>query len=185
MMNDGYFEWLCDRGGLSKSRHLAEIMDNIPFKVIVPNDTNRETDGLNLREIYCDTVHPIGNRWPREGPPSILEVLIALSERTAFLIFDPAAPSDEAVSHSVMTMILVNLGVYIYDDFRPCWTARADGKELEVTKKIRKTFEKWNDRKYFSNGKGGIFPLNRPKEDQRKVELWYQMQDYIQEKGLI
>ena len=36
-------------------------------------------------------------------------------------------------------------------------------------------------REYSDNGHGGLFPLKNPKKDQRKVEIWYQMTEYINE----
>ena len=36
-------------------------------------------------------------------------------------------------------------------------------------------------RTYDSNGYGGLFPLRNPREDQRKVELWYQLNAYLLE----
>jgi hypothetical protein len=34
-------------------------------------------------------------------------------------------------------------------------------------------------RTYEPNGVGGFFPLENPNEDQREVELWYQMSAYV------
>jgi hypothetical protein len=36
-------------------------------------------------------------------------------------------------------------------------------------------------RTYKYDGRGGLFPLREGKEDQRRVELWYQMCAYILE----
>jgi hypothetical protein len=38
-----------------------------------------------------------------------------------------------------------------------------------------------NKREYFPSGKGGLFPLENPREDQTKVEIWYQMHAYVME----
>jgi hypothetical protein len=38
-----------------------------------------------------------------------------------------------------------------------------------------------NRRLYTTSGYGGLFPLEEPKEDQRKVEIWYQMMAYLGE----
>ncbi len=40
-------------------------------------------------------------------------------------------------------------------------------------------------RTYDSTGYGGLFPLDDPKEDQRKVEIWYEFCAWVEEKGLI
>jgi hypothetical protein len=37
------------------------------------------------------------------------------------------------------------------------------------------------DRTYKRDGIGGLFPLKHPKKDQRRVELWYQMNAYLVE----
>ena len=37
------------------------------------------------------------------------------------------------------------------------------------------------DRTYLRTGKGGFFPMKKSKKDQRKVELWYQMNEYLVE----
>ena len=36
-------------------------------------------------------------------------------------------------------------------------------------------------RNYAPDGQGGFFPLAWPEEDQKKVELWYQMAFYVNE----
>jgi len=53
--------------------------------------------------------------------------------------------------------------------------------ELRDSAKINRVLQKFNQRKYDSYGDGGIFPLKAPEEDQKKVELWYQMSAYMAE----
>jgi hypothetical protein len=36
-------------------------------------------------------------------------------------------------------------------------------------------------RKYDPDGSGGFFPLTRSDDDQTRIELWYQMNAYIEE----
>ena len=50
---------------------------------------------------------------------------------------------------------------------------------------VRDTARGVIDRDYDASGFGGIFPLRRPAEDQRKVELWYQAAAYILENGVV
>jgi hypothetical protein len=47
---------------------------------------------------------------------------------------------------------------------------------------IRERAERMVARGYDENGNGGLFPLKNPKEDQRKVEVWMQLNAYIIEK---
>jgi hypothetical protein len=37
-------------------------------------------------------------------------------------------------------------------------------------------------RTYDRDGTGGLFPLTHPEEDQRKVEIWYQLNAYLLER---
>lgn len=48
-------------------------------------------------------------------------------------------------------------------------------------RKIDDTIETLMFRTYGPDGKGGFFPLSHPKEDQTKIEIWYQMSAYINE----
>jgi hypothetical protein len=49
--------------------------------------------------------------------------------------------------------------------------------------KIEETLDRVIWRTYNFNGRGGIFPLRRPRQDQRDVELWYQLNAYIIERA--
>jgi hypothetical protein len=40
-------------------------------------------------------------------------------------------------------------------------------------------------REYEPNGDGGLFPLRRPHNDQRRVEIWYQFCEYVDDNGLL
>ena len=40
------------------------------------------------------------------------------------------------------------------------------------------------ERAYNRSGRGGLFPIKRVLKDQRRVEIWYQMMDYISQEGL-
>jgi hypothetical protein len=44
---------------------------------------------------------------------------------------------------------------------------------------VMKILDRIIERTYQRNGVGGLFPLKRDKKDQRKVELWYQMNAYL------
>ena len=53
------------------------------------------------------------------------------------------------------------------------WTCSSSAQRIDDI------LDRWIERKFSRNGKGSPFPLKKPKKDQRKVELWYQMQGYI------
>jgi hypothetical protein len=47
---------------------------------------------------------------------------------------------------------------------------------------VTETLDRVIYRNYESNGHGGFFPLEDPDEDQRRVELWYQLNAYLNER---
>ena len=52
-------------------------------------------------------------------------------------------------------------------------------KQAEM--EIHEALERVIFRTYEPSGEGGLFPLQHPREDQRNVELWYQLNAYILE----
>lgn len=127
---------------------------NIPFKWYISNDDNRNQDALDLRERVggmYDVEIPMGDE------ASCLEVLIALAERMN-------GDFGFKTAGEWFKIMLDNLSLLEYS---------MTSEELKI--------RIWRDRGYNPDGYGGIFPLNDPNEDQRKVEIWYQMYAYIEE----
>jgi hypothetical protein len=50
--------------------------------------------------------------------------------------------------------------------------------------KVKSILERVKNRDYETDGHGGLFPLRNPPEDQRQVELWYQMGHWMAENDL-
>jgi hypothetical protein len=69
--------------------------------------------------------------------------------------------------------ILENAGLDLYDD-GAFYGHHGNTEVNEILNKII-------NREYRRDGKGGLFPLKRTNKDQRKVELWYQMNEYLVE----
>lgn len=67
-----------------------------------------------------------------------------------------------------------NLGLYQYDD-------ASYGSILDAGEKVRMILNIFLNREYRYSGEGGLFPLADPDRDQRDVEIWYQMNAYLQE----
>ncbi|HEX4503413.1 MAG TPA: hypothetical protein VH187_20000 [Scandinavium sp.] len=163
LFNEGYFDWLIaqiDTGRTHRTfEDLFRCMHRREFVWFIPNDDNRVGDAWDLRREFWGEGHPL----PQNGV-SILEVLVALSRRAAWV--------SSGESHEWMWIFIKNLKLNKFPDpisFR---------KENQV-EDILETFV-W--RTYAPNGEGGLFPLHETKEDQTKVELWYQMHAYINEK---
>jgi hypothetical protein len=140
------------------------------FIWLVANDDNRLVDGLELRVEFChqqnipmDRVSAFLTKSRPNPPCSFLEVLIGLSRRLAF--------NAGGRANGWAWVLLHNLELHrITDPVGRAKERRADG-----------IMEKCIWRKYDPDGRGGFFPLESADEDQRQVEIWYQMAAYINE----
>lgn len=170
-----YFDWLCNIIGVENEHEsfvlLANDLWNTEFVSLVPHDENRIGDVMQLRKQYLDEVNCYDG-WYLDGfPCNMLEVLIALAGRMDFEISEP----EDFSNHTAIFFwdMMRNLGLDRYAD-----EVYVQNGGMENVKKILKKMI-W--REYEGDGHGGLFPLCRPHEDQRKVELWYQMQEYLNE----
>jgi hypothetical protein len=158
-----YYEWLISqvriRNGKSY-RDLFEIMHNLEFHWTVPNDDNRVQDGMDLRIEFLND----RNLTLRLGSVTVLEILISLSRRTAFTA--GGTPADWAWK------LLKNLQL----------TKKPDRLTEEEITEINDILDALIWRTYHRDGRGGFFPLKNPEEDQTKVEIWYQMNQYVIER---
>ena len=147
-----YYRWLVAQ--IDDTAVAVERMFDKDFVWYVPNDDNRCQDAKDLRAEFYDR---FGIRW---DPPvcNVLEVLVALSRRLAFEA--DGEPCDWFWE------------MYSNLTFARCVTIR----------EIDEIIDRFVWRTYAPNGEGGVFPLKTPKEDQREVELWYQMSAYLLER---
>jgi hypothetical protein len=142
---------------------LLQIMFNKEFIWTVPHDDNRVVDGLDLRAEFCYARHIRPDALKDLGPASFLEVLVGLSRRLSF------AAGGQARGWA--KQLMVNLELHRMPD--PLSKRKAKQAEDILDTCMRRT--------YTPDGQGGFFPLAWPDEDQREVELWYQMAAYINE----
>lgn len=167
---ESYRHWLANQianGNPGKTyRDLTALMFEKPFEWLVPNDDNRVMDGLELRTEFRYAEHIRERALKSIGPANFLEVLVALSRRLAFM---GGGDAPGWAWH-----LMDNLGLRrMYDPLPP-------RKALQVIDILDTCI--W--RTYEPDGQGGFFPLSRPKEDQTKVEIWYQIPDYLEELNL-
>jgi hypothetical protein len=152
-----YFQWLTEFIGTRTSKELLRHLFYKEYKSVLPNDDNRCLDGTRLRDLFEQElnilVNPISN-----DPCSFLEMLIGLAKRM----------SEDVVGD---------------DDVRLWfWRMVKNAGYLESPESLWGAISKGViERKYKSNGQGGLFPLKHPHQDQTKVEIWYQMMGYLEE----
>lgn len=143
---------------------LARQLYSKEFVWLVPNDDNRVEDGKSLRREFIQNYEvEINEEWLNMGC-SMLEMLIALSRR---LSFEAEGEPRAWFWHLIQTLDLEQYNDKHYDD--------------DARKVIDETLERVIWRRYEPNGEGGLFPLRNPRQDQREVEIWYQLSAYLVE----
>lgn len=146
--------------------NLLKILYGTEFVFILDGDDNRREDGLELRLSFLRESRVANEQHWFESPCSILEVLIALAYRAEFV--------NEMPARDWFWRFIQNL--------------RLDGYTSSISRVDRvlidRILETWLFRIYDYSGDGGLFPLQRPTEDQRKIELWYQLNRYLDDQGL-
>lgn len=171
-IDERYLNWLISQVDSVKTRAKARShwslfrqLHNTIFVAIVPHDENRVADAKDLRyEFLADTEDEPGDlRWMRL-PCTMLELLIILSRQLAFEMDDNASLW---FWHLLEELDLEQFNDREYDD--------------HAQEVIGKALDRVVWRTYSPTGRGGLFPLRNPQSDQRKVELWYQLNAYLLE----
>jgi hypothetical protein len=167
-LDDAYFRWLVSRvreDGHPRRNYdgLFSILHGTEFVWIVPNDDNRIEDGKDLRVEFFHERKAVANPRDFFGPCTVLEVIVGLSRRLAWLA--------EGSAEGWAWQLLCNLELH---KFRDPLSLRKERRINEILYALV-----W--RTYDPDGVGGFFPLAKPKEDQTKIEIWYQMNAYAKE----
>lgn len=171
-----YFYWLCglvEADNEEKSYiRLARELHEMPFESFVSHDENRAIDGENLREDYLMITN-----YPRYirlnlGECTVFEMLVALAKRIDYET--SSAKIDEDNTPFWFWEMIKNLGLSPFSD--------RDFDRLKGEIAIEEVLIRLVERKYEPSGRGGLFPLKDAKCDQRRVEIWYQMNSYLMER---
>lgn len=170
-----YFDWLYNIVDDTEYQY-EDLINHIFDKefdeettIFVDKDYNRIEDAIRLREDFI--AEQLAREDPylvdifRNRPCSVLEVLIALAYRMEDVMEIDRFPTW-------FWEMLSNLGLEGYDN---------DHFNRRTIRSIDRIINRWLDRNYDYNGKGGLFPLSDPPKDQRDVEIWYQMSTYLVE----
>jgi hypothetical protein len=144
---------------------ILKVLFTREFTWIIPNDDNRSEDGKALRfEFMQDLLlDEVDEDWMDLGC-SMLELMVGLSRRLAF--------EADGEPHYWFWRLMENLGLQRYSDNRRLLRRRIDAVLDTV---IQRTYK--------PNGEGGFFPLRETEQDQRQVELWYQLSAYVLEQS--
>lgn len=175
LLDEQYLTWLYSKVANVKTRARAKTYWSLlkqlyskEFVWFVPNDDNRVQDGKDLRLEFLEecNVRDADQEWLDLGC-SILELIIALSRGLAFEAGGSARvwfwELIDNIEMTEYTDAIYNLGHY---------------REL-IDERLDRLI--WRTYAYDGNF-GGLFPLKHPQEDQRDVELWYQLCAYVLER---
>jgi len=169
-LDELYFDWLyrqvADPDQGLTYWHVLRILYSTEFVWIVSNDENRISDGKELRERFIKDqrirLRRADLNWIDLGC-SMLELMVGLSERLEYLA--------DGKAHSWFWHLMGNIGL----------SELHDGVDLPE-EYVYDVLERIIQRYYEPDGNGGFFPLRRPREDQRQIELWYQLSAYVLER---
>lgn len=173
-----YFEWIynmmCARiyGQKISYKKLFMKLYFTEFTYTIPQDENRREDGLSLRYRY--SYEQIGT--PNlisyiNRPCSVLEMMVALAIRCEEDIMDDPAYGDR--TEQWFGGMLKSLGISLMDD------DRYDDEKVDYI------LNRFLNRAYSPDGKGGLFTLKRPWVDMRTVDIWGQLCYFLDEKLMI
>lgn len=166
---DPYFDWLCITINNRDYIELARALHSREFRAKLPSDQNRGMDGMQLRVEFMEKHGALGSSTNR-GPCTMLEFLIGIAKHMSFLMYGNS--SDHRTAYYFWVLIK-NIGLYHCTD--EAWYS-IDGMFY-----VEDAVDRILNRQYDWTGKGGLFPLRNPQEDQRGVEIWYQMHSWLGE----
>lgn len=171
-LDESYFEWLysqvCSPRTRNRSKSYRTLLDQLfrkEFLWLVANDDNRAEDGRLLRSefLHDEVIFEVDPEWV-DLECSMLEMLIGISRRLSF--------KGGGEPPGWFWHLIENLELIQYNDRRPI-----------PQKEVNEVLERVIWRLYSPDGVGGLFPLNRATDDQRRVELWYQLNAYLLQRG--
>ena len=166
-----YFNWLYDMmcgnrySGRTSFRKLLERLHSIEFYCVIPKDQNRAADGIDLRYRFAYDYPGIENAERYlTGPCSVLEMMIALAIRCEEDFMDNPRYGNRTGQWFWGMINSLGLGSMTDD--------RYDEEYVDDV------IDRFLNREYAPNGKGGLFTVRRCTRDLRDVEIWYQMTWY-------
>lgn len=182
-----YLGWLQEKSGYAGT--LSSILYELDFESTIPQDKIQMDKAKEMRKAYAeevgskiDSCGPEGSEasdkkhidrlWKSiHNPCSLLEMMVYLARSLNSILNE----DEEDKTPEFFHILLENSGLNAMDDedydLHPERTRRFWLNRIEILQK----------RLYSEDGKGGFFPLKYPREDQRKVSIWYQLNAWLEE----
>lgn len=177
MIRDGitneYFEWLCNlvcgkrySKQVSYDRLLSRLHET-EFRYSIYNDRNRAHNGTALRYRFA-LAQNYNDEYVSDvlrGPCSVLEMMVAVAIYCEEHIMDEYRYGDR--TGQWFWGMIVNLGLGAMIDRR---------FDIQYVDDV---LDRFLNREYEPDGRGGLFRIERPPRDLRDVEIFTQMCWYL------
>lgn len=128
-------------------------------------DENRAEDGIALRRRFACFLGYDDLSDYLDGPCSILEMMAALAIRCEENIMDDTSFGDRTGQWFWGMISSLRLGAMDDDHFNKAY--------------VRAVVERFLDRNYEPNGRGGLFTIRNCDYDLRDAEIWHQLCWYL------
>ena len=171
-----YYDWLVgivwnkdNYNGPSYNRFFSFLF-NAKFFPIMDMDNSRVNDAIEFRYTFADHYHipyaAIASDLNTEvGTCNMLEMMVALATRMENHIMSDEAYGDRTAQW--FWQMALSLGFENVDD-----TVFDESRAAQI-------IDIFNNRQYAPNGKGGLFTVENSVTDMRTLDIWYQMQFWI------
>ena len=171
-----YYAWVCDLvcdGDMRKQLRYDKLLEYLydqEFVYILDMDSNRAAYGIDLRYRFTyeyDIPNSIMQSALGDKPCSILEMMAALALNCEEHIMDN--PDIGNRTSKWFWDMIDNLGLS---------NMTSSKFELGYANMV---INRFLNRRYEPNGRGGLFILKHCRQDLRDVDIWYQMMWYLNE----
>lgn len=175
-VNMAYFDWMVDSvssrryEGQNSFRKLLAYLHTIEFRYCMISDSDRARDGVSLRHRFALFTEDFSYNYVMrklDGPCSVLEMILALSIRCEEDIM-----SDPELGNRIgqwFWKMITNMGLGGMTD------------RLFNAEYVDEIIERFLEREYEPDGRGGLFYIRNAECDVRKVSIWVQMCYYLDE----
>lgn len=172
-IKEEYFNWLYSiiadrRMGF---KELCGYLHRREFTYTIPLDSNRYEDGIDLRYHFGRDKHipdAAISAVLDVAPCSVFEMMVALAYRCEEDVMYDSEIGGR--TYQWFQVMLKSLGLYSMND-----DVGVDERYFNIA------IDRFLERRYEPNGKGGLFVLKHCNHDLRTVEIWYQAMWYLTE----
>lgn len=171
-----YFDWLLSHVRKTtvafpfNYMRLMQALDQRPFIFTLPMDENRYQDGIDLRY-----------RFGRHEGISESEIASALDIRQCSMLEMMVALSIRIEEHIMEDDNLGDrTGQWFWEMIESLGLAKMTDNCFDPVL-VDDILTNFMERRYEYNGRGGLFTLANPPKDLRTVDIWYQMNWYLNE----